>query len=288
MAGDWRKGTNVPGGRCSSERPIAAMGLWYMMSFAAVSAAWAEPPGAEAALSGATGAPLVVHVDHWERPVRTDADVLTHRILQRPGGDFRLDTPQAHELAHEIERVLSRVRDTHPVIKDVTIWDNSPWSFILKLEPDLYSKVSRAVSLLYDESGPVPFRTGQEQLDTLNTKFGLVAIRLFPSFSSAVLYFNRTFEYPLWPLLEYSSIEGVEFAEPNALLGDGPDIDVSKSQGIWYVFVLKAWGDCPSGCIHKEMFFFIVEEDEVERIESVRAMDMPMFAELVERHRERP
>lgn len=289
MAGNRWKGRNVPEGRCGSGRPIAAMGLWYMMSLAVASATWAaEPPGAEAVPSGAAGAPLVVHADHWERPVRTDADILAHRILQGPGGDFGLDTPQAHELAHEIGRVLSRIRDAHPVIRDVTIWDNEPWSFILRLEPDLYGKVSSAVSRLHDEGGSVPFRTGQDRLDTLNTKLGLAAIRLFPSFSAAVLYFNEPIEYPFWPLLEYSFIEGIEHVEINFRLGDGPDIDVSKSQGVWYVFVLKAWGDCPSGCIHKETFFFIVEEDEVERIESVRAMDMPMFAELVERHRNRP
>ena len=286
MAGNVWKGINVPERRRGSERPIAAMGLWYVMSFAVASAAWAV----EAAPSDAAGAPLVVHADRWEPPMRTEADILTHRILQRPIGaifDFRLDTPQAHELAHEIERVLSRIRDSHPVIKDVSVWEREPWSFILHLKPDLYRKVSRAVSLLYDESEPVPFRTGHEQFDTLNTELGLAAIELSdPSFSIAVLYFNKPIEYPWRPLRVYSLIEGVEGVEPNFRLGDGSDINVSKSQGTWYVVVRQAWerGGCLlGGCIPKELFFFIVEEDEVERIESVRAMDMPMFAELVER-----
>ncbi len=294
MAGNLWKGINVPERRRGSERPIAAMGLWYVMSFAVASAAWAI----EAAPSDAAGAPLVVvHTVPWEPPVRTEADILTHRILERPRGDFRLDTPQAHELAHEIERVLSRIRDIHPVIKDVPVRENAAWSVILHLEPDLYRKISGAVSMIYDESEPVPFRTGHEQFDTLNTEFGLAGIELLPSFSMVVLYFNKPIEYPfnlfveslflesllVGPLswYQYRSIEGVEGVEPSLRLGDGPDIEVSKSQGTWYVVVRKAWGDCPAGCIDKELFFFIVEEDEVERIESVRAMDMPIFAELV-------
>ena len=131
MAGNLREGINVPERRCGSERPIAAMGLWYVMSLAAASAAWAV----EAAPSDAAGAPLVVHADRWEPPVRTETDILIHRILQRPSGDFRLDTPQAHELAHEIERVLSRIRDVHPVVKDVPVREKEPWSFMLHLEP---------------------------------------------------------------------------------------------------------------------------------------------------------
>ena len=67
-------------------------------------------------------------------------------------------------------------------------------------------------------------------------------------------------------------------------LGGGPDVEVSRSQGVWYAVFRRAWGDCPAGCMEDELSFVIVEEDEVERIESVQAMDMPMFAEIVGRH----
>ena len=227
-------------------------------------------------------APLVVYADDWEPPVvNTEANILTRRILQGSGADFRLDTPQSRELACEIERILSRIRDTHPVIKDVTARDSfDPWSLILHMEQDLYRKISRAVPPVSLFNGPFPLRTGHEQFDTLNMRYGLAAIKLFPHFSIAVFRFNQPIE-PFLSIIAYSFIEGVEGVELNALLGDGPDIAASKSQGIWYVIFRKAWGDCPSGCIFKELYFFTVEDDEVERIESEEAMDMPRFAELV-------
>ena len=227
-------------------------------------------------------APLVVYADDWEPPVAsTEANILTRRILQGSGADFRLDTLQSRDLAREIEGILSRIRDTYPVIKDVTARDTfDPWSLIFHLERDLYRKVSRAVPLVSLFNRPFSLRTGHEQFDTLNMKYGLAAIELFPHFSIAVFRFNQPIE-PFGSRIAYSFIEGVEGVELNVSLVDGPDIAASKSQGIWYVIFRKAWGDCPSGCLFKELYFFTVEDDEVERIESEEAMDMPRFAELV-------
>lgn len=67
----------------------------------------------------------------------------------------------------------------------------------------------------------------------------------------------------------------------NGFLGDGPDIDAVKSQGTWHVAVRRAWGDCPSGCIFQEIFFFTVKGSEVERIERAQAMDMIQFVDLL-------
>ena len=288
LAGNARQGTSAPGRRCGSGRPIAAIGLWCMMGLAAAPAARAQPPGLEAAPRGAAGAPLVVPAYVWEPPMAsTEADILARRILQQrgqlrwllqPGSDFGWDPRMARALAHEIERVLSRIRDAHPVMKDVTVRERfDPWSLILHLEPDLNGKVSRAASRL--SVVPVPFHTGHEPFDTLNAESGLAALELFSFMSSAVFHFNKPV-HPFISRLQYSSVEGVEHAELNSRLGDGPDVEVSRSQGTWYAVFRRAWGDCPAGCIESELFFFIVEEDEVERIESVQAMDMPMFAEL--------
>ena len=78
------------------------------------------------------------------------------------------------------------------------------------------------------------------------------------------------------------ALEGIGYAEPNVHLGDGPDIEASMSQGIWHVVVRNAWGDCPSGCVDEELFFFTVQGPDVERIERLRAMDRDVFAALVE------
>ena len=136
----------------------------------------------------------------------TEADILARRILQerslfrwlllQPGSGFGLDPRKARALAHEIERVLSRIREAHPVVKDVTVRERfDPWSLILHLEPDLNGKVSRAASRLSVE--PVPFHTGHEPFDTLNTEFGLAAMKLFSFMSSAVFHFNK----PIHPFI---------------------------------------------------------------------------------------
>ena len=236
----------------------------------------------DAAPRGAAGAPLVVHANVWEPPMAsTEADILARRILPRPGSGFGWDPQKERALAHEIERVLSRIRDAHPVVKDVTARERfDPWTLILHLEPDLYGKVSRAASRLSVE--PVPFHTGHEPFDTLNTESGLAALELFSFMSSAVFHFNKPVN-PFIARLHYAYVEGVEHVEFNSRM-DGPDVAVSKSQGAWYAVFRRAWGDCPSGCIRDELSFFIVEGDEVERIESVQAMDMPMFADLVQPH----
>ena len=36
---------------------------------------------------------------------------------------------------------------------------------------------------------------------------------------------------------------------------DGSDIAMHKTSGNWHVVMRKAWGDCPSGCIHEETHF---------------------------------
>ena len=220
----------------------------------------------------------------------TEADILARRILQggsvfrwllQPDSGFGLDPQEARTLAQEIERVLSRIREAHPVVKDVTVWEwFDPWTLSLGLEPDLYRKVSRAASPLSVEGGPVPFHTGHEPFDTLNAESGLAAVRLFSIIPLAVFHFNKLV-HPFISRIQYSSIEGVEYAELDSPAGDGPDVEVFESQGIWYAVFESAWGDCPSGCIHRELFFFIVEEDEVERIDPVQAMDMPVFEDLV-------
>ena len=54
-----------------------------------------------------------------------------------------------------------------------------------------------------------------------------------------------------------------------------------KSAERWYVLARRAWGDCPSGCINDEFFFFIVNGVDVERIDPAQAMGIAEFRELV-------
>ena len=79
----------------------------------------------------------------------------------------------------------------------------------------------------------------------------------------------------------YAAVEGIEYAEPNAYVGDGSDLDALKSEGRWYVVARRAWGDCPSGCINEELYFFIADDVEVEQVDTAQAMGIAEFMELV-------
>ena len=74
---------------------------------------------------GAAGAPVVVRVvDPPARSTPTEAVVLAHRILQRESDALLLDAGQRRELAREIDRVLSRIRETYPTMADLTVRQN--------------------------------------------------------------------------------------------------------------------------------------------------------------------
>lgn len=225
---------------------------------------------------GAAGAPVVVRVDSQSRPTPAEAVVLAHRILQRESDDLLLDAGQRRELAREIDLVLSRIRETYPTMADVTVRQKYEFgALVLKLDPDLF----RSVHVLLPETGHVALHTGHEDFDALNARLGLSAVELLSRFNICFFYFDEPLNVGE-AIRAYEMVEGVEYARTNRFLGDGPDIDAVKSQGTWHVAVQRAWGDCPSGCIHQETFFFTVKGSDVERIERAQAMDMIPFVEM--------
>lgn len=81
--------------------------------------------------------------------------------------------------------------------------------------------------------------------------------------------------------LLYSALDGIDHAQPDMLLGDGPDIEASKAGGTWYVVFRRAWGDCPAGCLHQEFRFFTVSDGRVDQLAPARAADTDAFAALL-------
>ena len=124
-------------------------------------------------------------------------------------------------------------------------------------------------------------RTGKAAFDALNARLGLRAVRLFRRTGVLVMHLNERANVAV-ARRAYLKIAGIEYAEPDAHLGDGSDIEASKTGDVWHLVVRKAWGDCPSGCIYKKMFFFTVRGEKIERIDPARARDMPEFRKLLE------
>lgn len=230
------------------------------------------------AASDGDGAPAVVPSDAWEPPTLTEAAVLAHRFLQEDDA-LLVDATQRDEIGREIGRVLSQIRTAFPEVADVTARERyRPGVLLLGLEPALFGIVSE---LLEGQAGAVTLRTGYVAFDSLNERLGLsVVVRMFPFSEIVTFYFNEYLNVAA-AAQAYSTVEGVEFAEPDSYLGDGSDITVKKSQGRWYVVFRRAWGDCPAGCINEELYFFVVEGTDVERIDPAQAMGIAEFRELV-------
>ena len=239
----------------------------------------AEVPG-EAESPGAGAATVVVlGPDDPDPPMPTEADILAHRILSKENDKLVLDPAERDRLADELAAVLSTIRDAYPDVADITARPSHAFGVLLVgLEPGLFDVVS---SLLEEQAGPVELRTGYEQFDSLNARLGLsIVVDLFDSFHGAVFYFSEHLNVPV-AAAEYGMVEGIEYAEPDGHVGDGPDIYADYSQGRWYVVARHAEGDCPASCIIEELFYFVVDGTTVEKIDKEQALERDEFMDLV-------
>ncbi|MDE0098500.1 MAG: hypothetical protein OXM87_02630 [Truepera sp.] len=200
--------------------------------------------------------------------------------MRRRSDDLLFEVKQRGELIAEIEQILSQIRDAYPAMTEIGVREtHQPRTLLIELKPDLFEAVSR---LTNGRGGSAVPRTGHVEFDTLNASLGLQAVELFPLLPSGPVFFYFGEHLNIDAAIRaYTAIEGVEYAEPDAFLGDGSDIDIHKSRGTWHVIARKAWGDCPSGCLYQELFFFTVKGGEVDQIEGAQAMHMVAFAELV-------
>lgn len=220
---------------------------------------------------------LAAHATPWASAA-AEARVLADRILTRESDALLLDGKRQRELGYEIKRALSLVRRAYPPMARIAAREEHGRAvLLLGLEGALRDAV---VATWGDGSASAPPHTGHGAFDALNTQLGLSAVRVLPAFDSVHLILDERANIDA-ALRAYLAIDGVAHAEPDALVGDGPDIEAAKVRGTWHVVFRKAWGDCPAGCIFKVLSFFTVADGEVERVESARARGMDPFAALL-------
>ena len=252
-----------------------------VVSLAAFSALWlagcsgsTDPEVAEG-----TVASVVLSPDGWRPPTPTEAEILADRLMRRNDDSLLLDEAERSGLADEIAMVLSTLRGAYPAVADVTVAESYAFGeLLLGLESQLIETV---VSLLEGGTGPVALDTGYAEFDALNASLGLsVIINFYRASGIAHFFFSDRLNVPA-AAAAYERVEGVEYAEANAILGDGPDVEALRSEDRWYVVARRAWGDCPSGCINEELIFFIVQDAAVDMIAREAAMATDEFRELV-------
>ena len=227
---------------------------------------------------------LITIIDEPTYPTkRREPYILADRILERETEDLYFDIPQRKQLASEIERVLSLIRAAYLPMNEIHAEEDIiPRMLVVYLERDFYEIVKK---MIQDKQGPFRFVTGYAEFDALNAKLGVQKVLLGnPISMNLILYFDKPLNLKV-AREAYSMMEGVDRTSVDYPPAISIDIKAFKQGETWYVIFRNAWGDCPAGCIHEELFCFTVTGTDVETIPTAQAQTMPPFQELDATHR---
>ena len=247
----------------------------------------AAPPAVPAENAEASAA----YASPWASAA-AEARVLAQRILEREGialtwdgnrlraraDKMMVDGARLRTLGYEIKRVLALIRRAYPAMAEVSAREqHEPGKIVLRLAGELRGAVFDAWN---DENESAPPTTAHAGFDALNELLGLRAVQTYAFLDSVALFVDERVNM-LMAIVEYRAIDGVANAHPDLPVGDGPDIEAERVDGTWHLVFRKAWGDCPSGCIHSELSFFTVADGEVTRIDPAQARSLDAFASLI-------
>jgi hypothetical protein len=237
---------------------------------------------ADAATECPENAPLVRHGPVESAPEAESGVLLRHALIGSSAKQAAATTSlPARETVflEELGSILESIRTAWPDMAAVTarpLWE--PGTLILELGPALGGAIAEALP------GPgvrVPFCTGHVKFDALNRRVGLRSITPFPHLPN--LYrtqFDPARDVP-GIAAQYTSIEGVVAAMPDARLGDGPGIQALRSERAWFLVFRDAWGDCPSGCMFSKLHFYVSDERRIARIDCSDAVRMEEFSAIL-------
>lgn len=207
-----------------------------------------------------------------------DAMILATRLHQALTDDLMMDDLRLRELGREIDLVLAQIRDRHPRMSEISARRRyAPARLILDLEGDLLDAVMERWQNGNGE--PLP-RTGHAAFDELNARIGLHGAKAYPHSAMVIVSFGKLANMRA-AQQAYAAINGVRHVELDWFAGDGPDILAANDGETWHVAMRDAWGDCPSGCMHEETFYFIVRSGHLEQVEENEARNIRQFRELL-------
>jgi hypothetical protein len=115
----------------------------------------------------------------------------------------------------------------------------------------------------FDEAAFELFRDGQYHAwDDLNQPYQVTDMDTVPLTSGGVvLLVFRGRLHPCRLAELYENLPGVWAVSPNYIIGDWSNVYASQTlSGMSYLF-RRGWGDCPSGCIYSEFWYFRVDDN---------------------------
>ncbi len=210
--------------------------------------------------------------------VSQDAVVLARRILQWQSQELFVDEHRLDRLARETGTVLGLIRKHYPSMAEVAA-RKPPAALLLKVEGALLDDIAGRwtglnAGTVLNAGAALP--TGHAAFDALGARLGVQTLEFWPA-SGTVFLRLADLVNPRAAVKAFSAIAGIVDAQLDRHFIDGSDIAMRKVNESWHVVIRKAWGDCPSGCIHRETHFFTVNRRRVERIDEKTAGEMPVF-----------
>ena len=151
------------------------------------------------------------------------------------------------DLTERIYNNLVAIRTAYPEVADIT--------YRPRAVPD-------QIIVGLTQQSAEQFRNGEfHALDEMNELYGPVTmspLRGSNRYPYIILQFDQIYNTQLLSEI-YAEVEGLRYAEPNYYIGDGSTISADPP---FYTFI-RAWGDCPAGCIYRELYHFRVENGQV-------------------------
>ena len=215
----------------------------------------ADPPRTEA--------PLVKLINGSGHEELSEAEILA-RSAMRFSRSQRSDVKETRRrLVQELQEVLAVFREKVPELAHIRARPSHLNRMILRLSPALFASVSGNFK---DGATEVRLVTGNSAFDALNSEYGLREVQL--SSASGLLVANfESLDIVVVAIAKYRNIEGVEYAELDRLVGDGPELTVhAEGSDGWIITARDAWGDCLTGCIHSQIYQFAISNGVLTRL----------------------
>ncbi len=183
---------------------------------------------------------LVANPGYAEAPLFQDEDII--------GLEFSGELLAPSSLVSQIAQDLFAIRWSYPEIAGIHVFP--PWipgKLIVALTPEAWEDYQAGTFV---------------ELDSLNTEFGAVLIDPYVPGKYLSIDYGALYHPEVLGSI-YEGVDGVRYAAPSVIGGDGNDI--SSEQLSTYTFK-RGWGDCLSGCIYADYWVFSVNGGTVELI----------------------
>ncbi len=162
--------------------------------------------------------------------------------------EYSDDLIASETLCNKIENDLANIRRKYPQVRSVghlPRW--RPGQIIVSLGPEKWEAFKN--------------NTFQE-LDDLNQQYDFKEVKIL-SESTHIIILTFSPNYHPERLAEiYEQLDGIRYAEPNGIIGDGNKIYLQGNGTYNYIF-RAGWGDCPSGCIYEHLWEIHINDTDV-------------------------